>query len=466
MKLFRSAGRGRRAVVTTALLTALGVAGGAIYATRGDAKPTMAAPPAPVITAGPGSGSTTNSRSATFSFTDNQSGVTFKCSLDGDAYSTCSSPKLYTGLGDRLHTFQVAAQNGNSSLAYATNGPRSWTVDTKPPKVSLTFPANDGLYSAAAWNAGCSTQGMCGSASDTVSVSRVQLSLQRGTGPCWDGGSAFNQSCPHWVDVTGVTSWSEALSATQFPVDGAYEVAVRATDVAGNTTGPGDYAKANVTIDRTSPPPPVITQKPNSPTFDSHAHFAYTDAEARVKYLCSLDGAAFRGCGGTFDVDHLSVGGHTFQVKAVDRAGNVSAGVPAPPFAWTILVKKSFMISGSPSGLFYPGVSQAIDLSIGNPFDFSLRVLSVTVTVGADPAKPSCSAADNLKLANPDSPGGSTRTFTTNVVVPSGSTSSLSALGVPQSDWPRLVMPDLPSSQDSCANAAFTLTYSGTATKP
>lgn len=73
------------------------------------------APPTPTGTA-----SVTNptaATAATFTFADAESGVVFKCQLDGSAYSPCTTPKTYTGLGTGSHTFRVLAEDaaGNQS---------------------------------------------------------------------------------------------------------------------------------------------------------------------------------------------------------------------------------------------------------------------------------------------------------------------------------------------------------------
>ena len=64
-------------------------------------------PPDTTITASPASAST--STSASFSFTAAPTGATFQCSLDGAAFTTCTTPTTYTGLASTSHTFQVRA---------------------------------------------------------------------------------------------------------------------------------------------------------------------------------------------------------------------------------------------------------------------------------------------------------------------------------------------------------------------
>jgi hypothetical protein len=57
----------------------------------------------------------TTNRRATFRFISNEPGSTFRCRHMGGAWTACSSPKIYSGLGKGLHTFRVRAidKNGN-----------------------------------------------------------------------------------------------------------------------------------------------------------------------------------------------------------------------------------------------------------------------------------------------------------------------------------------------------------------
>jgi bacillolysin len=77
------------------------------------------------ITAGPPQ--TTRARRATFRFAHTEAGSTFLCSLDGRAFRSCKSPKLYKGLGRGRHTFRVKAKDraGNVERTPAT---RVWRI--------------------------------------------------------------------------------------------------------------------------------------------------------------------------------------------------------------------------------------------------------------------------------------------------------------------------------------------------
>jgi len=79
-------------------------------------------------TAGPGQGALQTIDSETFRFTSNEpTGATFTCSLDGAAFTTCTSPLTLSNLASGTHSFRVLTtdQAGNVS---ATPAERNWTV--------------------------------------------------------------------------------------------------------------------------------------------------------------------------------------------------------------------------------------------------------------------------------------------------------------------------------------------------
>lgn len=126
-----------------------------VFASRSWTVDTVA-PPAPSITSGPlqyppvGRPST----SASFQFTDSESGVSFLCSLDGGGYAACSSPKSYTGLAQGSHTLRVEAKDAAGNVS-GPSAPWTWFVDTVAPnQPTLTsFPSNPSSLQSArfAW---------------------------------------------------------------------------------------------------------------------------------------------------------------------------------------------------------------------------------------------------------------------------------------------------------------------------
>ena len=95
----------------------------------------------------------------------------------------------------------------------------------------------------------------------------------------------------------------------------------------------GENAGATVTVDDTTPPAPSITGGPANPTNSTTASFTFTDTEAGVNFQCQLDGGGFSSCTSPHTYTGLTQGSHTFQVRAVDAAGNTSGATSS---TWTI----------------------------------------------------------------------------------------------------------------------------------
>lgn len=408
-------------------------------------------PPAPTITSGP-SGVTT-SNTATFKYTSAVSGAGFKCSLDGADLKSCATTGItYSNLANGSHTFSVVAStSGNNSSAPAT---RTWTIDRTAPDIAIAFPADGASLQSAAWQTACTTTGVCGTAADPRGVQSVSVAIrQASTGKFWNG-TSFGSTAAVYKPATGTTSWHYAMPA---PADGAYTLSVRATDGLGNMTASTTPATSAFTIDNTAPPAPFFTKTPESPTFQEDSHFSFRDAEAKVGFRCTLDGGAESDCSGSQAVfNDLDPVEHCLAVVAVDAAGNRSSPVQ---YCWIIAIKQNFRVTGSVPQPFHPGAERVVDLEISNPFAFDIKIHDVVITVESvtkdGSPNPACIGSDNLVTA---------RAFTGPVVVPRKSTMTLSELGVPQSQWPILQMPNLPTNQDACKASTFNFSYSGIAT--
>ena len=365
----------------------------------------------------------TTATSATFTFSDTQAGVTFQCSLDGATYTTCASPKTYAGpLAEATHTFGVRAINTVGFASAATT--YAWKVDhTPPPAPTLTAkPASLTNQQTASF-----------SFTDTESAVTYQ---------CERDGSAF-ASCASPVAYN-------ALSA------GAHTFAVKAVDAAGNVGGATPYTW---TIDVTAPPTPTITSSPDSSP-STTASFAFSDTEAGAAFRCRIDGAAFTTCTSPKQYTGLAVGAHTFDVQAVDAAGNASASASR---SWSVLAAVSgFTLSGNISQQLSPGASSVLNVKITNPFNFDIMVSQLTVTVRHATTKngqpnPGCDGTVNLVV---------TRQYAgPPLKVKESRTVSLSDLNVPQSQWPLLLMPNLATNQDACKGATLRLSFTGSARK-
>ncbi len=234
---------------------------------------------------------------ATFTFIATEAAATFECRLDGGAFAACTSPQTYPGLAATSHTFQVRAIDvvGNIDGSPAS---RTWTIDGAPPDttINLSPPALTNQTSA-----------LFGFAS-SESGSTFQCAV--------DGG-AF-AACTSPRSVTGLSA-------------GAHTFAVRAIDPVGNVDP--TPASHGWTVD-TAAPDTTITATPANPTAQTSASFAFTATEAGSTFQCRLDGQPFAACTAPRAYTGLGAGSHTFDVRAVDPAGNVDAS-PAS-YTWAI----------------------------------------------------------------------------------------------------------------------------------
>lgn len=81
------------------------------------------------ITSGPANNTRISNNQPKFAFSSSESGSTFECSVDGGAFSSCSSPHRIGPLSDGTHTFRVRATD-KAATTDPTPAKRSFTVDT------------------------------------------------------------------------------------------------------------------------------------------------------------------------------------------------------------------------------------------------------------------------------------------------------------------------------------------------
>jgi Ca2+-binding RTX toxin-like protein len=103
--------------------------------------------------------------------------------------------------------------------------------------------------------------------------------------------------------------------------DGQHTFQVRAKDADGHE----DRTPATRTwkIDATPPETTITSGPPAVLTNSFTAKFGFTSNEAESTFQCSLDNGPYGSCTSPKTYTGLSVGNHTFRVKATDKAGNV-----------------------------------------------------------------------------------------------------------------------------------------------
>ena len=240
--------------------------------------------------------SPTNDPTGDFAFVSDKSGSSFQCSIDNGAFTTCSSPYATPALAQGNHTLAVRAIDvaGNIDPTPASS---TWLLDTTAPDTYLTGlepnPTNDAT-------------------GDFAFTSNES--------------STFTCS----VDGTGFTSCTTPFSTAALS-PGNHTIAVRATDLAGNTDPtPASYSW---TLDTTAPETTFSSTEPD-PTNDTTADFTFTSTESGSTFVCSLDGAPSGPCTSPYATPSLSPGQHTLAVKATDLAGNSD---PSPAsYSWTL----------------------------------------------------------------------------------------------------------------------------------
>src|ERR687896_109259 len=153
--------------------------------------------------------------------------------------------------------------------------------------------------------------------------------------------------------------------------EGGHTFRVRATDRAGNVDAtPASYTWA---VDLTAPET-TVDSGPADPTNETGARFEFS-SEAGATFQCSLDDAGFGAC---VDYEGLAEGSHTFEVRAIDAAGNADS-TPAG-YTWTVdTVAPTATIDRRPSD---PGNSAAasFEFSANEDATFECRLDSELAT--------------------------------------------------------------------------------------
>lgn len=244
----------------------------------------------------------TNVAAATFAFTSNKLPSTYECSLDGGAWSACTSPTSVT-VGEGAHTFQARATNmGNTDPAPATY---SWIYDLTPPSAPSVTSGTTVLSGPTVTFRGSAEAG-----------SFVQLYAN--TQPV-AGSSATTAPNGNW-DIT-------TLSVP----DGTYSVCFTATDAAGNESA---CSAPLITLIVDTQPPTVAISNPTAGELvnSSAITFSGTDSASTVRFECQAqdtdpgaETAPFEVCSPPTFVPELESGHeYTVTVRATDDLENLA----------------------------------------------------------------------------------------------------------------------------------------------
>lgn len=232
----------------------------------------------------PPSGTTSASVAVTFS--SNEAGATFECSLDDGAFVVCSSPKQLDGLADGPHTISVRATDavgntGGSAVAM-------WTVDTVAPETTID-------------------SGPAAAVADTSA--RIDFSSN-------DAGAMFE--CSLDGAPFAVCTDPEPLTGL---AQGRHTFSVRSVDAVGNIDP--SAAEWSWTVD-TIAPQTTITRHPAGTSSSPTATIAFT-ADETATFTCRLNDEEFRVCTSPAELTDVPEGRNSFTVMATDTLGHADA---------------------------------------------------------------------------------------------------------------------------------------------
>ncbi|MFY9264152.1 MAG: Ig-like domain-containing protein, partial [Solirubrobacterales bacterium] len=221
------------------------------------------------------------------------------------AWSACTSPRTFNGLSDGGHTVDIRAIDpaGNIDLTPAAY---SWTIDaTGPAAPVIVSPADPTITSDA-------TPTISGTAEANATVL------------VYNGATALGSTT---ASAGGAWSFTPASALA----DGVYVVTATATDIAANT-GPASNT-VNITID-TSNPATSLDSTPPADDSSNDPSFSFSANEPGATFECRIDGGAWSVCVSPRAYTDLPDGGHTFEARAIDLAGNVD---PTPvSYGWNV----------------------------------------------------------------------------------------------------------------------------------
>lgn len=240
----------------------------------------------------------------------------FECRMDSGGWNSCSSPVSYSGLNEGGHVFNLRAYDTAGNVSGVVS--RAWHIDLTPPELTLSAPPPITNAMSAGFTLSATDSGGSGVSSFSCSM---------------DGAA--------YATCTSVVTY--VLGA------GSHVFKAQAYDGAGNASSVQTYSW----IIDTTPPTVTITSKPAVLTNSMSATFAFAGSDSGGAgisgYECQLDGAGYGVCATGKSYASLGDGSHTFQVRAIDAAGNVGV---ASSYTWTVdTTTPMASISSSPDSI-------------------------------------------------------------------------------------------------------------------
>jgi hypothetical protein len=245
----------------------------------------------------PTSGQATNDSTPDVVFTTNDANPgTTTCSVDGSAFSACSSPFTAASLANGTHAVSVKHLDagGNSTTAV-----RSFVVDTIAPQPPvITYPDADVVTSF-------TTGELVGTSEPNALITS------------YADGYAY-------ASVLANASGNWVFPSPDPAPDGTYTISTTATDAAGNVSG--QSVARVITIDTVSPTVTISEPTAGQFTTDNTPDVTFSVVDSNLgQTACSIDNGAFNPCTSVFTMPSLIDGSHTVTVRHTDQAGNTGS---------------------------------------------------------------------------------------------------------------------------------------------
>lgn len=149
-----------------------------------------------------------------------------------------------------------------------------------------------------------------------------------------DEGKKFIGQKAVTTDSTGNASFAFSPASK---VASGQTITATATDPAGNTSEFSAPKTVGLAGGSAISPDTAKLSGPSGVTKSPTAHFRFSSPDPEATFECSLDGGAYYPCSSPENINGLSEGRHTFEVRAVDSEGTADPG----PAAWIWAVNRN-----------------------------------------------------------------------------------------------------------------------------
>ena len=226
-------------------------------------------------------------------------GTTFRCRVNSRSWGACSSPLSASSLPDGTNRFEVIGTDalGNQGEPAVF----TWVVETPPP---TSTPAP--------------TVSITSGPPSLTSARHAEFAIDHTQGSILSCRSTL-------IPFPFTVAWKPCESPVVIAgfQDGNQTFEVRATSPEGRVSVVKGWSWR---VDATAPPV-TLKSGPLATTTTTLADFVFSSSDRTATFLCSLDRAPLGPCSSPVQLDGISPGGHTFEIVAVDPAGNRSAAL-------------------------------------------------------------------------------------------------------------------------------------------